>query len=109
MEPIISPWIIYALHVYDNIYFTCRTLMMCGFIIAPLLALFGSMEDEEYMMKYAKISAIVAVVCTIVLIIVPSKDTLIAILVASYITPDNITAVQGNIVEFVKQIVAAVK
>ena len=109
MEPIISPWIIYALHVYDKIYLTCRILMMCGFIIAPLLALFGSMEEDEYMMKYAKISAIVAVVCTIVLIIVPSKDTLIAMLAASYITPDNITAVQGNIVEFVKQIVAAVK
>ena len=109
MEPIISPWIIYALHVYDNIYFTCRTLMMCGFIIAPLLALFGSMEEEKCVMKYAKISAIVAVVCTIVLIIVPSKDTLIAMLAASYITPDNIQLVQGNVSEFIKHISGAVQ
>lgn len=109
MEPIISPWIIYALHVYDKIYFTCQALMMCGFIIAPLLALFGSMEEEAYIMKYAKISAIVAVVSAIVLIIVPSKNMLIAMFAASYITPDNAQLVQGNIVEFVKQIVAAVK
>jgi hypothetical protein len=109
MEPIISPWIIYALHVYDNIYFTCRILMMCGLIIAPLLALFGSMEEEAYMMKYAKISAIVAVVCAIVLIIVPGKDTLIAMLAASYITPDNIQLVQGNVLEFIKQISEAVQ
>lgn len=109
MEPVISPWIIYALNVYDKIYLTCRTLMMCGFIIAPLLALFGSMEEEEYMKKYAKITAIVAVVCAIVLIIFPSKDTLIAMLAASYITPDNIATVQGNIVDFVKQIIKATK
>lgn len=108
MEPIISPWIIYALHVYDKIYFICSTLMVCGFIIAPLLALIGSMEDEEFM-KYAKISAIVAVVCAIVLIIVPSKDMLIAMLAANYITPDNMAAVQGSIVDFVKQIIKATK
>jgi hypothetical protein len=83
--------------------------MMCGFIIAPLLALFGNMEESEYMMKYAKISAIVAVVCAIVLIIVPGKDTLIAMLAASYITPDNIQLVQGNVLEFIKQISEAVQ
>lgn len=61
------------------------------------------------MMKYAKISAIVAVTCAVVLIIVSSKDTLIAMLAATYITPDNIQAVQGNIIDFVKQIVKATK
>lgn len=109
MEPIISPWVIYALHIYDKIYFACLTLMIWSFVIAPLLALFGAVEEDKGMMKYAKISAIVAVVCAIVLIIVPDKDALIAMMATSYITPDNIQAVQGNVLEFIRQISEAVQ
>jgi hypothetical protein len=67
------------------------------------------MEESECMIKYAKILAIVAAVCALVLIIVPDKDTLIAMLAATYITPDNIQMVQGNIMDFVKQIMEAAK
>jgi hypothetical protein len=109
MEPIISPWIIYALHVYDKLYFACGMVLMCCVTIAPLLAIFGDMEDSEGMMKYAKILAIVAAICALSLIIVPDKDALIAMMATSYITPDNIQLVQGSIVDFVKQIIEATK
>lgn len=109
MEPIISPWIIYVLHVFDKLYFACGMVLMCGVTISPLLAIFGNMEESECMMKYAKILAIVAAICALALIIVPNKDTLIAMLAANYITPDNIQAVQGSIIDFVKQIIKATK
>lgn len=109
MEPIISLWIIYVLHVFDKLYFACGMVLMCGVIISPLLAIFGNMEESECMMKYAKILAIVAAVCALVLIIVPDKETMITMIAASYITPDNIQMVQGNIVEFIKQISEAVQ
>lgn len=109
MEPIISPWVIYALHVFDKLYFACGMVLMCCVTIAPLLAIFGDMEDSEGMMKYAKILAIVAAICALALIIVPDKDALIAMMATSYITPDNIQAVQGNVVEFIRQISEAVQ
>ena len=109
MEPIISPWIIYVLHVFDKLYFACGMVLVCGVTVSPLLAIFGNMEESECMMKYAKILAIVAAICALVLIIVPNKDTLIAMLAATYITPDNIQAVQGNVVEFIRQISGAVQ
>lgn len=109
MEPIISPWIIYALHVFDKVYFTCEISLMCCGIISPLLVMAGEMEGSECMLKYAKILAIVAAVCALVLIIVPNKETLIAMLVTTYITPDNIQVVQGNIIDFVQQIIKATK
>lgn len=109
MEPIISPWIIYVLHVFDKLYFAGGMLLMCCGVISPLLVIFGKMEESECMIKYAKILAIVAAVCALVLIIVPDKDTLIAMLAATYITPDNIQMVQGNIMDFVKQIMEAAK
>lgn len=104
MEPIISPWIIYALHVFDKLYFACGMVLTCCVTISPLLALFGNMEESECMMKYAKILAIVAAICALALIIVPDKNALIAMLAANYITPDNIKLIQGNIVDFVQQI-----
>lgn len=104
MEPIISPWIIYALHVFDKLYFACGMVLTCYVTISPLLALFGNMEESECMMKYAKILAIVAAICALALIIVPDKNALIAMLAANYITPDNIKLIQGNIVDFVQQI-----
>ena len=109
MEPIISPWIIYAMHVWDKLYFACGMLLMCCVTIAPFLAIFGDMEDSERMMKYAKILVIVAAICALALIIVPDKDALITMIATSYITPDNIQAAQGNVVEFIKQIIETVQ
>lgn len=109
MEPIISPWIIYLLHVFDKLYFAGGMLLMCCGIISPLLVIFGKLEESECMIKYAKILAIIAAICALVLIIVPDKDALIAMLAATYITPDNVQAVQGNVLEFIKQISEAVQ
>lgn len=109
MEPIISPWVIYALHVFDKLYFACGMVLMCCVTIAPLLAIFGDMENSQYMITYAKKLIFVAVVCAIVLVIAPSKDTLLTMIATSYITPDNIQLVQGNVLEFIRQISEAVQ
>ncbi len=109
MEPIISPWVIYALHIFDKLYFACGMVLMCCITIAPLLAMFGKAEDLECMMKYAKILAIVAAICALALIIVPDKNALITMIATSYITPDNIQLVQGNVLEFIRQISEAVQ
>jgi hypothetical protein len=109
MEPIISPWVIYALHVFDKLYFACGMVLMCCVTIAPFLAIFGDMENSQYMIEYAKKLIFVAVVCAIVLVIAPSKDILLTMIATSYITPDNIQLVQGNVLEFIRQISGAVQ
>ena len=109
MEPIISPWIIYAFHVFDKLYFACGMVLMCCVTIAPFLAIFGDMENSQYMIEYAKKLIFVAVVCAIVLVIAPNKDTLLTMIATSYITPDNIQLVQGNVLEFIKKIIEVVQ
>ena len=42
-------------------------------------------------------------------ILLPDKDVLMTMLALQYITPDNVQAVQGNIIDFVGQIAQAVK
>ena len=109
MEPIISPWIIYALHVFDNVYIACQISLMISLTFGLLTVIGAYIEDDEDIKKINKILLKIAAISAIVLIIVPDKDTLIAMMATSYITPDNIQTVQGNVVEFIRQIIEAVK
>ena len=48
-------------------------------------------------------------VATTILVFVPNQKVLVTMLACALITPDNIQTVQGNIVDFIGQIVDAVK
>ena len=58
--------------------------------------------------KWFKLSFIIFCVSSLLFLFLPDRETVLAMLVTSYVTPDNIQAVQGNIVDFVSQIVNAV-
>ncbi len=69
----------------------------------------SSPDIDELGMKILKVSSITFLVAIGLLIILPSKDTMLTMLALYYVTPDNIQMVQGNIVDFVGQITQAVK
>lgn len=52
---------------------------------------------------------IVAIISLVIAIVIPSKRDLLTMLALSYITPENVQLIQGNIVDFVKNITQAVK
>ena len=109
MEPIISPWVIYAVHVLNSVHDLCCGIFIFSFIGTILSVIVGLMEDEEKGLKIVKILAVITVVNTIIVIIIPSKDILLTMIATSYITTDNIQSVQGNVVEFIRQISEAVQ
>ena len=116
MEPIVNPVFIYLLGVVDTVNF----LLAIVFIAALIgIAIFGIMwtvvtvegdedeEDEAHRWgKLAKKATIVALICGLIGIVVPSKNTLIGMYVAENITMDNIEKAikTGNSVrEVIKQ------
>lgn len=101
MTPIISPWIIYVLHLADAVSVLAgMTLFGCVF---HLIIIGGDCDcDERTIRRWLFIGAIV------VIVLLPSRKDMIAMIALSYITPDNIALVQSNIVDFVQQIVSAV-
>jgi len=109
MEPIISPWIIYFVQLLDNLHGVCMVLFVLSCIASLVLVLPMILEDEDLPKKYLKKAVIIAAVCGGMDIIIPNKETMITMIAASYITPDNIQMTQGNIVEFIKQISEAVQ
>ena len=113
MEPIINPWLIYAVNM-------CGSLKEVATIIAILITLPISIiginitmevnkEDKEFYIRIEKYLIGAFVVLLFRAVAIPTKETCLAMLAAYYITPDNIQAVQGNIVDFVEQLANAVK
>ncbi len=109
MEPIISPWIIYAISVLSSVKFILIVICVVSFVVWGISL--GSMLDEEE--KDAKIffkySSIASIVCVISAILIPSKETMLTMLTLYYVTPDNLSLVQNNVVEFIQEVVEALK
>lgn len=101
-EPIISPWIFYWMSVVDNL----RTLLSCIAAMAFATALWlcldwivefcSSKNDSAKHIQKAKTLACIGLVCSILFSFIPSEKTLTRMIVASYVTPQNIEIMQGE-------------
>lgn len=83
MEPIISPWTIFALSHVETI----RALIY-------ILAIIGVAILETFFKDITKVPKIAISTITVVLLLVatllPNKETLIAMYIANHATPENI-------------------
>lgn len=102
-EPIISPWLIYWMGRMDMIHHFCIVagflLTMCAGIsvTAFVLSLFDCdfVRDGDFgkaLLNFAKKLTCVALIVDALAMAVPTKDEIIAMYVAGYITPANIKA-----------------
>ena len=113
MEPIINPWLIYAVNMCGNL----KMLAMIGAILIVLPITIFSLEyltavsdsDKKCYIKIEKYLIGILIVLSFLAVVIPDKDTCLTMLAVYYITPDNIQAVQGNIIQFVEQLANAVK
>ena len=113
MEPIISPSIFYWIDVISTLSAISTGLFI--FSVAALVLALGflipiTIEDElngDFGKLYKKILIILTIITTIFglsCVFTPSKETLMTMIVAKYVTPNNITAVGGTIEESVSSI-----
>lgn len=115
MEPIISPALIYLIHVLNMIYglsFFILFISVFGMVVSPLIAdcACEDYEEEKKMMhKIVKICAVIAVISLVLLIFIPDKKTMYAMIATSVITPDNISITEDHIVDLISRIAEAVK
>lgn len=114
MEPIISPWLVYLVSFLANvgcvasIIFIVSITVLVGCIFFPSLC-YREKEARQMANKIMKKALIVAIISLVIAMVIPSKKDLLTMLALSYITPDNVQLIQGNIADFVKQIAQAVK
>lgn len=115
MEPIISPTWFYLVHVFNTIWgLSIFVLFISVFtmVVSPLIVdcVCEDYEEEKKMMhKIVKICAVIAVICIILLIFIPDKKTMYAMIATSVITPDNISITEDHIADLISRIAEAVK
>lgn len=97
-EPIISPWLIYWAGRMDMIHHFCivaGVLLTMGAAISATTAVTSLDCDRGFgkaPLNFAKKVTCVALIVDALAMVVPTKDEMIAMYVARYITPANIKA-----------------
>ena len=125
MEPIISPWTIYFINLLPNIsQMLCTIAIICAVISVGAIFLRAICTDDSWetkeqhqrnaefrdkcirCLKYSIPAGLIAVVINT---FIPSRDTMIAMVVSSYITPDNLhganEAIKANLQDYINMIV----
>lgn len=100
-EPIISPWIFYWMSVIDNLHSLIGFigLLATGITMWFCLDWIVKLGDKDYSVKYKqkiKLFACIGLVCAVLFALIPSQTTLTRMIVASYVTPQNIEIMQGE-------------
>ena len=113
MQPIISPSIFYWFEIISNLKILLSILfgLSCVGLVFCIVSFIAILVEEELETHTGKIIKKLCKFCTIITsifgllsIFIPSKETLMTMIVAKYVTPDNITAVGGTIEESVSSI-----
>ncbi len=124
MNPIISPVLIYLIGISSNIQWLCNSLagLAISFaVVASVICLVNEVavyedDDRRYTtrlcIKIIKYSLIYAVILGVIASLIPSKEVATAMVVANYITPDNLQGtndvIKSNLQDYVNIIVEAV-
>lgn len=128
MEPIISPWTIYLINILPNISQMLNTLAVaCALISVIAITLRACCTDDSWETKEQhqrntefrdkcitclKYSIPAGVIAIIISTFIPSSDTMIAMIVSSYITPDNLyganETIKANLQDYINIIVDGV-
>ena len=125
MNPIISPILIYLIGISSNIQWLCNLLagIAVSFaVVATTIYLvneidaYGYDDDKQDTVrlcrKIIKYSLIYAVILGVIASLIPSKEVATAMVVANYITPDNLQGtndvIKSNLQDYVNIIVEAI-
>ena len=125
MNPIISPILIYLIGISSNIQWLCNLLAGVAIAFAVVattiylvneLDAYGYDDDKRYTTrlcrKIIKYSLIHAVILGVIASLIPSKEVATAMVVANYITPDNLQGtndvIKSNLQDYVNIIVEAI-
>ena len=90
MTPIVSPLMIYLIGIIGNIQ---GALLISGGIACFVLVglgIIGLVEEDEELLKKAKLPAILLLIITFIFTIIPDKTTIISMVVAKNVTYEKV-------------------
>ena len=113
MTYIINPWIFYLMHICNGI--TITSVLGIGITGAIGLVCgissectYDEEENDRYI-GYLKKSIILFMISVLMLIFVPNKETIEKMIVASFVTKENISYTKEEVTEFIDHIIEKVQ
>lgn len=105
MTPIVSPLMIYLIGIIGKIQ---GALLISGGIacfVSVGLGIIGLVEEDEELLKKAKLPAILLLIITFIFTIIPDKTTIISMVVAKNVTYERAEKVAEKSQEYVKYLI----
>lgn len=102
MEPIISPWVIYALPLVDTLISVLSLVSMLTMSALIILYIDNDFREDTGTTIVKGVWA-VFIISTLLAIFIPNKETLTAMYIANQVTPDNLNHAQEIITTIIKQ------
>lgn len=112
MQPIINPKIFYFIHLFENIrLLSFMIIVLLSVALVFILADCCLQEDIKQLKTFMhnKKTILVLTISVLLIIFIPSKDTMITMLISQNITTNNINSVKSQIFEVVDYIVKNLK
>lgn len=98
MDPILSPWLIYLLWVLTGLKAASLFALCLSLLVIIFYGVFDLCEGEEAKHKWIfKLAGITIVVSGVIYLLIPPKEYLAAMVVTSYVTPENMHALNEMI------------
>ena len=100
MEPIINPSLFYWAGVFDTIHIIGLCLLCVGIVGAFIMGISFAVAVEykdksaiNFYKKFVLILIIIIVICALIIIFIPTKETIYTMCISEVITPNNIDAI----------------
>lgn len=101
MEPIVSPWLIYFISIIENLhsFFEAVTFIVMATDIIVTMGAFIESDDaiavfynreEKKIKPFIKLLIALSIIFPLLVVFIPSKETIITMYIANMITPDNL-------------------
>lgn len=101
MEPIVNPWLIYFASIVEQLrtFFNAITYIVVVLDIIIVMGTFVESDDaiavfynreKKKIKPFIKLLIALTIICPLLVIFIPSKETIIAMYIANMVTPDNL-------------------
>ena len=108
MEPIISPWIFYFIHLFNTLHILSVFAAVIGLLVGLVLYFSAVADGNTEGEKLGKYTLIAVLVFAILAIILPDENTMYKMIAASYATPDNISTFENGTIDFIDKLAEAI-
>ena len=109
MEPILSPWLIYLLWVLTGLKVTSLFVLCASIFTLIFCGSYYYVEGDTDSKRVLKWAAITFVASGVIYVLIPPKEYLVAMVVTSYVTPENMHALNEMVKSTIGEYISVIK